>query len=210
MKAKLVRLITGSCILFSLSMQISSAMTVAALPEGAWAYSTLSTVAGDLNYFPTQESEFSSASFVSYMTYDSIFNGWFMQRSFSAPSGFHVFTTWVTSSQDQTISFINGGNDGHSLFIDGTFLGGAGFGVDSTGNFSLATGVPRRLTLVTHNSGGDWHANLFTNPSQDRVIENTPGLSISAIPEPSTFMMIWLLSPLFTSRRLALRIQKFH
>jgi hypothetical protein len=52
------------------------------------------------------------------------------------------------------------------------------------------------------------HANFFTNPSQDRVLENTPGISISAIPEPASFMMLLLFSPVLSSRRLALRIQK--
>ncbi len=207
MKTQRARDIVAIAVAVTLSMQNLSAMTIAAVPEGAWAYSTLSTVAGGMNYYPTQESEFGSASFVNYMTYEHPGNGWFAQNP-SAPGGFHVFTTWVTSSQDQIISFINGGDDGHSVFIDGTFLGGAGFGVNVVGDIGFTAGVARRLTVVTHNSGGEMHANFFTNPSQDRVLENTPGISISAIPEPASFMMLLLFAPVLASRRLALRIQK--
>ena len=209
MKPEGLRTFTGCIFAAILSMQGLSAVTIVSVPEGAWSYSTLSTNVGGINYYPTQESEFSSASFVSYVTYAFPAKGWFAWQG-PAPDGFHVFTAWVTSNQNRTISFVNGGDDGHSVFIDGNFLGGAGFGVNVTGDISFAAGVTRRLTLVTHNSGGESHAAFFTNPSADRVLEDTLGISISAIPEPTSFMMLLLFVPFFASRSLALRIQKSH
>ena len=201
MKIQRLKTFTGSIFAAILSMQGLSAVTIVPAPEGAWSYSTLSTIVGGINYYPTQESQFSSASFVNYVTYGSA-KGWFAQQG-SAPGGFHVFKTWVTSSQNQLISFINGGDDGHSVFIDGTFLGGAGFGVNVAADIAFTAGVPRRLTVVTHNSGGEMHANFFTNPSQERVLENTPGISIRAIPEPTSAALScgWVLVFCFSRRR---------
>jgi hypothetical protein len=207
MKPQRLRTLTGGIFAAILSMQSLSAVTIVSVPEGAWSYSTLSTIVGGMNYYPTLESEFSSASFVNYVTYGYPANGWFAQQG-SVAGGFHVFTTWVTSNQNQTISFVNGGDDGHSVFIDGNFLGGAGFGVNVTGDISFAAGVPRRLTVVTHNSGGEWHANFFPNPSGDRVLEDTPGISISAIPEPTSFMLLLLFAPVLASRSRALRLKR--
>jgi hypothetical protein len=204
MKTKYYFVITGIISVVLGSLQNLQAMTVAAVPEGAWSYSTLSTVVGGINYFPTQESDFSSASFVNYVSYEFPGSGWFVQKP-SAPGGFHVFSTWALSDRDQVISFVNGGDDGHSVFIDGIFLGGAGFGVNVSGDISFTAGVPRELTVVTHNSGGEMHANFFTTPAQDRALEDTPGISISAIPEPSSLLILIFAAPILASHRMTLR-----
>lgn len=166
--------------------QSAYSMTYVTSPEGAWSYSRLGTSlhSGDYNYFPTNVSEFEQASFVGYVKYWEGNDGWLMDRG--AIVGYHVFKTWCTSAFDLTVNFINGGDDGHAVFLDGVFLGGNGFGTNTSGSFFLAAGVARELTVVTHNAGGEMHATIFSNPEATLPLENIQGLTLNAVPEIST------------------------
>ncbi len=41
----------------------------------------------------------------------------------------YLYSTYIISDTDQTIDIVFAGDDGHSLYADGTLLGGAGFGI---------------------------------------------------------------------------------
>lgn len=183
--------VAGLVVMVACSIESVYAITRVGSPEDAWSYSKQVGAVGNLNFFPTDTSEFASATFVDYVTYTHPAGGQFRTAPI-ASKGFHVFRTWVTSESDQDLFFINGGDDGHSVFVDGDFIAGAGFGVNVTGNISLQARVPRELTVVTHNALGEMHANFNTEPTQDRLLEDTPGISISAVlvPEPAASTLL--------------------
>lgn len=164
--------------------QAACSMTYVSSTEAAWTYSRLGSSISDSNYYPTSISDFAQASEVGYVTYWDVAKGWFVDRG--AITGYHIFSTWCTSSTDTTINFINGGDDGHAVFVDGAFLGGNGFGVNVTGNFSLAAGVSRQLVVVTHNAGGEMHSTFFVNPEAPLPLESKQGITLNAVPEPSS------------------------
>ena len=59
------------------------------------------------------------------------------------------------------------------------FKQGGGFGSNNaTGTLSLVADVPKKVTLVSHNSGGDTHINFLT--ADNRNIEDVSGITISA------------------------------
>ncbi len=159
-------------------------------PDGSWAYSKMPANNADIMYYPTSESEFASAVFQHYTTYSegAEYHGWFAPSP-NPDTGFHIFTTYAKSTVDQDIFFISGGDDGHSVFVDHAFVAGGGFGVNVYGTISLKASVWHEITLAGHNAGGVTAVNFFTRGSLTdpyTTLEETPGISINAVPEPST------------------------
>lgn len=130
----------------------------------SWRYSELVNAGHgeSITYFPTSQSEFSSAVFQGYVTYDPTVgippHGW------TGPGfdSLQIFTTHVLSTTDQDITVRFGGDDGHSLFVDGSFVGGGGFGTTIDFNLSLAAGISREIQLAGYNGPGncvwDWNS----------------------------------------------------
>ena len=116
--------------------------------------------------------------FDGYATYDP--PGWFRGPD---NGGFRVYETWVQTDSDVVLSLSSGGDDGHSVFIDREFVGGAGFGVSLFPDLILQAGVPCRLTLTSNNAIGGWHVNCKARIGDDgdRVpLEAIPGIAIHA------------------------------
>ena len=65
------------------------------------------------------------------------------------------------SSIDQSVTFAAGGDDGHSIFVDDTFLAGAGYAVSAIADFDMVANQVYKLTSVGNNYGG--HFELWFN-----------------------------------------------
>lgn len=152
-------------------------------PEGSWSYSELLNAGQgeSTTYFPTTVAEFAAATFQGYVTYDPAVSG--LGWTGSAVDSIQVFTTFATSSSDITIPVVLGGDDGHSLFVDGVFIGGGGFSVPVYADLVLTATVPRRIDLVGHNGPGNWVWGFGERDSNGdilRTIDEVPGVQIHA------------------------------
>jgi hypothetical protein len=139
---------------------------------------------GGDTYYPVSPAEYASAVFQGYVTYDQVtyFSGdWGSEQDY-----FHIFTTYLLSETDQTIELIAGGDDGHSAFVNGTFMGGGGFAVPVPFSVTLRAGVPKKLQLAGYNNTGPWSFGFDPNP------ELVPGVTIHAalVPEPGALALI--------------------
>ena len=150
-------------------------------PQGNWLHSSGSGPSQSSSWYPTGLPSAESLTIHGYATYNhEAAPGWFGQPQYTS-SHYYVFETYVHSDVTQDIDFILGGNDGHSLFVDGVFQLGDGFGNNNaTGTLSLVADVPKKVTLVSYNSGGDTHINFLT--ADNRNIEDVSGITISAEP----------------------------
>jgi len=166
--------------------------------EGNWLYSTKSSgISGisNKNYYPQNLSEFSNATVQGYVTYspEAGYAGW-LRDAGNTTLGFHIFTTYVTSSQS-LLEFKNGGDDGHSVFVDDQFIVGGGFGQDVYGSISFALNSTRKITVVVNNAIGEWQGNFFVKSATNEwiTVESKPGVSINAappaVPEPSALCL---------------------
>ncbi len=161
-------------------------------PDNSWAYSELPGAGHgeSISYFPTTYAEYQSAIFQGYVTYN---NG---GSSFYG-SGFdsiQVFGTYVRSNFDMNLALTAGGDDGHSIFVNHVFVGGAGFGPAVDHTLSLQANQPVLVELVGYNGPGNWVFGLRETVT-DSILENVPGIHISAdgsfpaVPEPSTLVL---------------------
>jgi len=124
--------------------------------------------------------ELAGVTFGGYATYADTHPGWFLGTS---GSSFRTYETWVLSESTVTLSLGSGGDDGHSIFVDGVFVAGGGYGVDIYPELLLQAGVPRRVLLTSNNAIGGWHVNCKARVggSGDRVpLEDIPGVTIHA------------------------------
>jgi hypothetical protein len=144
------------------------ASVVSQSSDGAWRYSVSANPhppGGSTTYFPTAASEFAAAAFSSYVLPDatvSTITGGDSWAGTGVAQKFHVFDTYVLSDHDQTIPLGIRGDDGHSLFVDGAFVGGGGSGQAVNFNLALQAGVKRRLTLAGYNGAGDFSFSVGT------------------------------------------------
>jgi hypothetical protein len=168
-----------------------------ATPENSWAYYELSNVGHgqSTTYFATTAVEFQAAIFQGYVTYNMG-----SPPSYWQGNGFdsiQVFSTFVQSSTAITLPLIVGGDDGHSLFINGVFVGGGGFGANVTHNLALQPEVPVLVQLVGYNGPGDFSFSIRVTPS-DTLLDDVPGLKLNAdgvfatVPEP-TSALAWII-----------------
>ena len=110
------------------------ALTYTNSPDQSWAYSQLiESNPNDSTYYPTTTNEYGLATFEGYVTYEDGGGSGPLIVDESGDTGYQVVTTWVMSASNQTINLVFNGDDGHSLFIDGQFVGGAGFGIAGPG-----------------------------------------------------------------------------
>lgn len=105
----------------------------------------------------------------------------------------HTFGTWLISDFDQTIQLLFGGDDGHSLFVDGSFVGGAGFGINVIVDIDLLANQAIYLELVGYNNSGTWGFGIRDNV-ETQLVENIDGLRMDAVgafvPTPATGLLL--------------------
>ena len=187
----------------SLTVALCASPNLAAYPiqptaNGNWSFATGSDAGFASNWYPTSVGDFAAVAAQGFATYNE--RGWSPPRFMGytdTSAGFHVFTTYAVSATSQTLFFLCGGDDGHSIFVDDNFIAGGGFGTNVTGAISFVANQPLKLTLANYNAGpGEWHIGLgfrAISSGSYRPIEDMPSVSTSAtpvlLPEPSTCAM---------------------
>lgn len=182
--------------------------------NGAWRYSEspsqFPTPGLSTTYFPTLLSEYASAVFKYYVLPDPVLTAttggdtWFG----NGDATFQIFSTFVMSAFNQSITISVAGDDGHSLFVDNVFRSGTPFGQFATFNVALQAGVPRKIEMAGYNGPANWVFVIgrpidpvnppANNPQFNGRLETIPGLTINAdgnfataaVPEPAT-LTIW-------------------
>lgn len=71
-----------------------------------------------------------------------------------------AFRTYLLSPTD-----LSGGDDGHSIYVNGTFVGGGGFGVAVNTTINLVAGVATEVDLLGYNGPGPWQLVWPTRPA---------------------------------------------
>jgi hypothetical protein len=171
-------------------------------PQGSWSYSEQANAGHgqSISYFPTTSAEFQGAVFQGFVTYNAgtPASYWFGQGFDS----FQIFSTSVQSPVAMTLPLILGGDDGHSLFINGQFVGGGGFGDNGVSfDLTLQPGVPVQIVIAGYNGPGPFAFDLGLRPNFDPVLENVPGLLLNAngifpaitAPEPMS-VLLWTIA----------------
>ena len=144
---------------------------------------------------------YTDAIFQGYVTGD--YGGWsdwsdsFDSRGSSDYRSVHVFDTYITSYIDQEVTFRAGGDDGHSIFIDGVFQSGAGFGTTAATSLNMTANTQYKLTFIGNNytgpygwwfamGGEDWSGPISEayNISMDASASGA-----APVPEPATMLL---------------------
>ena len=111
----------------------------------------------------------------------------------------HIFETYIMSSVDQTLDFSCGGDDGHSIFVDGMFLNGGGFAAPVNASFDLLANTSYRIEFVGLNYTGpfawwigarDSTGTLSSFSEINNVAMNATGdFGPAPVPEPATMLL---------------------
>jgi len=168
-------LLAGVCIL----AQAAIACVVTDSPVGSWHYSQKSILNSSTAWYVSNTNDLAGCESLGYVTYGNE-PGWFIGNS---GYGIRVFETWIKSDADVTLLLVSGGDDGHSMFIDGKFIAGGGFGVNIYPTLELKAGIPRHVLLTSNNAIGGWHVNCRVRIGDDGELlplEDIPGVSINA------------------------------
>jgi hypothetical protein len=163
-----------------------------ATPNGAWSYSFSVGVGKgkDPSYIPLLSDlrRTVSPGYVSYPDGGPSVPtaGWIHQDpAHYNEDTIRVFRTHLLSSMNVSIPVQLGGDDGHSLYVNGSFVGGGGCGVAVNSTIHLTAGVPTEVTLLGYNRTGPWQ--LVFRRQDGTAVSNTPGVTLKAAapaPEP--------------------------
>jgi hypothetical protein len=190
-------------------IQSESIITAPTTTDNLWSYSYIdyNSAITSSSYFTTLSSEYESAGFQGYVT--GSYGPWPSTDSFSSHNGTnwvngnhdtHIFETYIMSSIDQTVALRAGGDDGHSIFINDIFYGGAGYSYTATAGLSMIAGTSYKISLVQNNYGGPWSSwfNLQEDGQNSTRFSEATYISMNAtgnsapVPEPSTIVLMGL------------------
>jgi hypothetical protein len=158
-------------------------------PIGSWAYSKQIGVGqGNSETYIPVKADYGKAVFQGYVQYDA--QGVIVTRGSGVfgEDTIYVFRTYVTSTTDSTITILTGSDDGHATYINGVFEGGGGFAQLSTITLNLTAGVPVEIEQSNYNGPGSMES-LVQRVDNGQRIDSVPGISISAVPEPSSLVL---------------------
>lgn len=180
------------------------AHTPATEKNGTWKYSWKVSPQKSTQWYVSCAEDLTHFKNDGYATYSKEYPGWFVGHSGLL---LRMYETWVFSSSDVTLSLLSGGDDGHSVFIDGVYVNGDGFGVDVQPDLILKAGVPRHLRLISYNAIGQWHVNCRAKRADGEYVplEQIPGISIcaetpSTPQQPSSMTLSSIEAPLNSMR----------
>ena len=95
---------------------------------GAWKYAWKGPMSYSATWYATSLGELDGMTESGYATDSDAKPGWF--KGDGPELLFRTYATWIVSENDMTLYLASGGNDGHSIFVDGELVAGGGFGVD--------------------------------------------------------------------------------
>jgi len=201
-------LFTAAFVLLSVvssdAMLISSEpiLTDPATTENLWSYSYSDSGYSGSGWYATSSQQYDAVTFKGYVTgaHHPTHPGewdWFgIASNEHDTTTMHVFETFIESSIDQQVTFSFGGDDGHSLFLDDTFLVGGGFGVWNSTTVDMIAGISYRLTFVGNNNSGSWRWDFTTNTGNGgTALASAANISMDGegdfapVPEPATMLL---------------------
>lgn len=142
-------------------------------PIGSWRYSELVVpIPKNSRYYPISTNEYAAATFRGMVVFRECTGFIYSDPPASGPAifdewgnlGYQIFTTWFLSATNRSLNLVFTGDDGHSLFVDGQFVAGAGFGPIVSNTVDFQANVPRKLELAMYNSIGGWCAYIGLGP----------------------------------------------
>ena len=98
-----------------------------------------------------------------------------------------------------TIPLIWNGDDGHSVFVNGIFVGGGGFAEEVLFNLTVNPDAPVKLEVVGYNGPGPFVFQLLRSDT-NLPLTSTPGVTINAsVPETggTLFSLVTAIIALF-------------
>jgi len=168
-------------VLVTTALPVTASLTFTGTPLGSWEYrqKLMPSVGESASFFCTSIDEFAGAVSLGYVADMQWGNS--VERS-----RFHIFSTYVTSTTTRQLSMNVDGDDGHSLFVNDSFVGGGGFDVDVLRTVNLQASIPLKIDVVGYNGPGDW-VFRFTQQGTGLQVSQIDGITISAeIPEPGS------------------------
>jgi len=214
-KGLIAGLVTGMSVFvmsstsFALPVQSEPAELNPASTADLWAYSYDSNAAyitGSWDYVRAGDS-YTDAVFQGYVTGDygpwsgaNVNDSWSNNQIWDYHQSVHVFDTYITSAISQTVTFWNSGDDGHSVFIDDVFLGGAGYNTLSTTTFDMVANTEYKLTYIGANyrgpfawwfrmGGTDIGGTTWTGPASEAHNITMNAVGGNPVPEPATMLL---------------------
>lgn len=173
--------------------------------ENLWTYSyAVDSQINSAAFYYQSSSQYATAALQGYVTgapnphiWNPAYSEFGNSASSQVRSTVHVFDTFIMSTIDQTIQFNHGGDDGHSLFLDGVFLSGAGYAVSPAPVYvSMIANTAYELTFVGANYTGQWAFWLSNyTGGQLSVIPNLlmdaqGDFAPASVPEPATLLLL--------------------
>lgn len=180
----------------ALADQVTDVYGVSA-PEDAWAYFKFPNASHgfDTTYVPTR-SDVSNSRLLGFLVTPG--NGEWGAFSEDKDTVF-VFATVVRSPNPVTIPLVWNGDDGHSVFVNGVFVGGGGFNEQVAFDLTVTPGVPVKLELVGYNGPGPWAFKLIRRDTK-LPVTSTPGVTIDACTGDVPREICGVLFATFTAR----------
>ena len=197
-------LLTISSVALAVPVQSETPILNPASTENLWAYSyqeNATYITSARTDWVRAGDPYTSAVFQGYVTGAS--GNWSPANDSFNSSGYsdyrtvHVFDTYITSSIDQIVTFKAGGDDGHSIFIDDSFMAGAGYSYTAIANLSMVANTQYKLTFIGDNYSGPygWWFNMsgdgWGGPvSAASYVSMDATAGPAPVPEPSTILLL--------------------
>jgi hypothetical protein len=158
-------------------------------PKDSWAYSKLVGAGhGNSSFYQPLRADWAGAVFQGYVHSDPTGAWNTIGAGTHDEDTIYVFKTYAISNRNQTIGLHFDGDDGHSLYVNNVLIGGGGFGAKVDFNLFLKAGVPVKIEMGDYNGPGPMGVEL-QGQIDGLKIESTPGVSINATPEPTSFAL---------------------
>lgn len=178
---------------------ISATFGVPTADQGSWAYSKSAGVGhGNSTIYQPLIADWSAAVFQGYVHEADGPNGWdTVGAGTHDEDTIYVFKTFFLSQLDLIIPTHFNGDDGHSLYINGNLIAGAGFGVQFDFNLVLTANTPLMIEIGNYNGLGAMAVSFHRQDSnfgfgaEPGVMINAVG-NFSAVPEPETIRLTGL------------------
>ena len=168
-------------------IQSEPILTNPASTNNMWGYSYKqdSSLPDGSGFYVTSTTQFADAAFQGYVTGNYLSNPFdiFYSGGASDFKTVHVMETYIKSSTNQFMNLQFGGDDGSALFVNGVFVGGAGFSATVRPTLNLAANTAYHLQFVGTNYSGPWVFliglnNGGTNPFAS--IDSVAGITMNA------------------------------
>ena len=189
---------------YAVLLQTESIVSNPSSAANLWKYSYKSGYSGISNAYSyaTALSQYSDAAFQGYVTglYNDYVPNYLHSLGATDYKTVHVLSTYLLSTADQTIDVRLGGDDGHSLFLNGSFVAGAGYGTSPIATISLLANTIYEFEFVGYNYTGPWgwafglwdtDNNQWAGAmhTSSDILINADG-DFSAVPEPATMLLL--------------------